>query len=277
MIEFRMKWLLLISGLIAIVPGILLSKAMASQPNQKDLETLLTTNKCISCDLSNANLAYANLNGSDLSGSRLSKATLINSILINSNMSNTDLSDANLYGSDLQGVDFTGSKLHGVNFNKANLHGSNISRDQLIKSKWHQAKGLNIRILEDRDLMELVEKYIKNNELQEAKRLVSFMLNRSSKSPNLLVLRATIQLKFGEYPAAINDLNIAKEQFEQNGDTESVNAIEEALSTYYNDKEKESNKYYGAGYGIQLLEAVKGIVPILTPITKRLLLPLPIF
>ena len=56
-----------------------------------------------------------------------------------------------------------------------------------------------MNILNDRDIINLTEMRIMRNELKEANKLISFILSRSSKKPNLLVLRASIQLRFGKY------------------------------------------------------------------------------
>ena len=133
---------------------------------------------------------------------------MINSILTGADLSFTNLTDANLSGSDLKDVNFTGSQLNGANLTNANMHGSNISRTQLITSRWHQAKGLNMSILHDDDILDLAGYKIRNNELKAAKKDISFILDRSGDNPSLLVLRASIQLKIGKHESAIDDLKL---------------------------------------------------------------------
>ena len=268
---------LLLSSISILFSTIFITKSLANQPNEKDLIKLLKTNACISCKLDHADLAFTDLYGVNLNGSNLEKSILINSILTGADLSFTNLTDANLSGSDLKDVNFTGSQLNGANLTNANMHGSNISRTQLITSRWHQAKGLNMNILHDDDILVLAGYKIRNNELKAAKKNISFILDRSGDNPSLLVLRASIQLKIGKHESAIDDLKIARNQFERDGDTKNTNIVELVLKNYYSVKEKEKRKSPGKGYGIEFLKAIKGIIPLLSPITKNFFLPLPIF
>jgi uncharacterized protein YjbI with pentapeptide repeats len=77
----------------------------------KDLEKLKTTNVCIECDLTNANL----------SGYDFSKAKLTSSDLTNANISNSNFFNADFWGAKL--INLNGSN---SNFRKANFEGTII-------------------------------------------------------------------------------------------------------------------------------------------------------
>ena len=248
-------------------------RGLSKQISHADLIRLLTTNICRSCNLSHADLAYSSLDSADLTGSKFTKAILINSTLANANLSNADLSNVNLTGSDLQGANFTGAILEGVNFNNANLTGAIISREQLLQSHWHRAFGVDTSILLDSDLLELVVIHLRENELAAAKQYLSSILTRSSDNASIFVLRASINFKSGEINSAVNDLKLAINIFESNGDFDSAMAVEEVLTSYKNSFEMLPPKAYGSGYGIEMLNAVKSIVPILLPLTSKFLLP----
>ena len=77
--------------------------------NEKHLDGLLATNKCLGCDLRNVDLSGmdlsdANLRGSDLSCALLAGADLGGSNLSRSNLSSVDLKEADLEGANLSGV-----------------------------------------------------------------------------------------------------------------------------------------------------------------------------
>lgn len=85
--------------------GFLLTPAAIAQ-SQDDLEQLLDTGYCPSCDLS----------GFDLSGQDLSNAYLPGAFLLG-----TDLSNANLRGANLSRALLNGANLSGVDFSQADL------------------------------------------------------------------------------------------------------------------------------------------------------------
>jgi uncharacterized protein YjbI with pentapeptide repeats len=80
----------------------------------KDLDTLFTTNNCVSCDLSNWYIVDLDLSNSDLTNANLTNTSLANSNLTNANLTNTILNSANL----------TGAKLDGAILDKAMLAGA---------------------------------------------------------------------------------------------------------------------------------------------------------
>lgn len=108
-----MNKFLLITG--SLIGSCFVTFAVGAE-NLSDLSTLLNTNKCPNCDLSNAglvmtNLAGAKLNGANLAGANLSRA----------NLSGADLSNANLTGTSFYGANLTGVNLTGANLNSTDL------------------------------------------------------------------------------------------------------------------------------------------------------------
>ena len=85
----------------------------------------------------------------------------------------------------------------------------------------------------------------------------------------------SIQLKIGKHESAIDDLKIARNQFERDGDTKNANVIEQVLNNYYSVREKKKGRVPKRIWNE--FKAIKGIIPLLSPITKNFFLPLPIF
>ena len=63
----------------------------AAAYNEKDLETLKTTNRCVECDLSGADLRRAKLAGALLERANLSRANLEKADLEGANLKSVDL------------------------------------------------------------------------------------------------------------------------------------------------------------------------------------------
>nr|MBF0222660.1 pentapeptide repeat-containing protein [Desulfobulbaceae bacterium] len=84
--------------------------------DQVALETLLSTNECLRCDLT----------GADLSGRTLTKAKLEGSNLAGANLSNTILRMADLQGADFRNADLTFTVFEAADLYKANFDGANL-------------------------------------------------------------------------------------------------------------------------------------------------------
>ena len=97
----------------------------------KDLDTLFTTNNCVSCDLSNWHLVQL-----DLSGSDLSNADLTNTNLAYSNLSNANLTNTNLSGTNLTYTILADSNLTNANLTNANLTNTKLTGAKLTGATW---------------------------------------------------------------------------------------------------------------------------------------------
>ncbi len=109
----KLRIISLLLGLTAIS---LAGTTSLTAENLSDLNKLLGTKKCQSCDLSRSGLIHANLIGAELS---------------NANLANANLSQANLAGADLSGANLAGTSLYGANLTGANLSGANLAGTDL--------------------------------------------------------------------------------------------------------------------------------------------------
>ncbi len=106
--------------------------------NPADLNTLITTNKCIGCDLSgvdlsrkqlvNADLQAANLVGAKLAGANLTGAKLGGANLTGADLTSTNLSGAVMQAASLIDVNFVDTNLTRTDLTYANLVNTNFSR-----------------------------------------------------------------------------------------------------------------------------------------------------
>ena len=93
-----------------------------AEERRKNLDTLLSTKKCVSCDLS----------GSDLTNSDLTGADLRKANLIDANLSRADLSGANLTGADLSFATLTNANLTGANLTDIRINASAIATNKIL-------------------------------------------------------------------------------------------------------------------------------------------------
>lgn len=111
--------------------------------DQNDLNTLLTTNKCINCNLKQVQLQDKNLSGADISGASLYGAFLQNVNLSNAILINTELSRGGgrdvkfngaiftstfMYYTGYERADFTGAKFQHLLWDHTHLDGCNLTR-----------------------------------------------------------------------------------------------------------------------------------------------------
>jgi uncharacterized protein YjbI with pentapeptide repeats len=104
-----------------------------------DLKTLMTTNKCVGCDLSGVDLSNKKLINADLQA-----ANLIGANLTGANLANANLGGANLTGSNVTNTNFTGAILQAaslvnVNFVNTNLTRTDLSYGNLVNANFRSA------------------------------------------------------------------------------------------------------------------------------------------
>lgn len=105
------------------------------QPNsvQDNIQRLLKSKSCPSCDLSGADLsqsrlAKADLRGANLIGANLNFADLTEANLQKANLNQADLSGADLSFADLEGANLRGTNLKGAHFQRTKIKGRTVNR-----------------------------------------------------------------------------------------------------------------------------------------------------
>jgi len=139
-----MNYTRILAGAALLIVFGLRKQSIAANPDQ--VNQLLKTNQCPSCDLSGADLRSANLFGANLINSNLKGANLSGVNLGSANLTDADLSSATLtraylYLATLENTNFNQANLSGAylkdvtlldnNFSGANLQGVNLSRTNL--------------------------------------------------------------------------------------------------------------------------------------------------
>jgi len=121
--------------LTALTVAATMSASSASAYDPEDLQKLLTTGDCISCDLSDLyfenfialeliNIREANLYEANLSGADLADQDLSGIFLQRANLAGADLSSTILTGANLSDTELTGANLTGANLRDADLIGA---------------------------------------------------------------------------------------------------------------------------------------------------------
>lgn len=119
--------------------------------NTNLVKQLLATNKCLGCNLQNADLNYsilvgASLNQSNLEGANLSGANLQNANLKKANLKRAYLRDSNLKGANLQNANLEKADVSNARLQGANLKGANLKGVRLVTSNLEGAnlEGANL-------------------------------------------------------------------------------------------------------------------------------------
>ncbi|WP_044555936.1 pentapeptide repeat-containing protein [Shewanella piezotolerans] len=123
----------IVSRLLSHIGNILISSAHA-ETTDDNVTTLISTNACKNCDLSDADLDNATLTFADLSGADLTDAILTNVDLFESTLTGTNFS-----GADMSKGDFRGSEMTYADLSDANLTGAYFSSAQLSPADLHNA------------------------------------------------------------------------------------------------------------------------------------------
>ena len=212
-----------ISALLSVQTGL-----NASSPDA--IRQLLSTQKCMGCDLEGAGLVFAklksaNLEGANLGFANLSQATLSNANLKGANLaravlygvdlSNADLRGADLRGADLRGAYLAGARLEGAQLGQANFEGAIALPDNLVSPKTYQSWGLRAT---QRSQHEKAIRYY-NLALQKRPSLAASYLGRS------LSVSA-----IGDLDSAIADALRAQQLFQSQQDYNGIQTSQEILS-----------------------------------------------
>ena len=117
-----------------------------SNPSQaeslNDLNQLLSTKKCLQCDLTSAGLVQADLTNADLTQANLAGANLSQANLTGANLTDANLAGTSLYGANLSGADLTGVNLAGTDLRNAYVGNTNLAEVDLDSARVEGIKGL---------------------------------------------------------------------------------------------------------------------------------------
>ena len=116
----------------------------ASDEALQNVTSVLNSDKCIGCDLSNVNLNNTDLSGVDLSNAILDNAILVDADLSGANLSgasfkNADMSRANLKGANLSGADLTNAILINADLTEADLTNANLEKADIEGTNFSNA------------------------------------------------------------------------------------------------------------------------------------------
>jgi uncharacterized protein YjbI with pentapeptide repeats len=113
----------IVIGTTLIVVGV----GITSYWQNRHVRQLLNTQKCVACNLQNANLRDAYLENADLSGANLKKANLEGAFL-----KSAKLNGANLIGAKLNGANLESTRLEWTRLENANLAGTNLEMAAIV-------------------------------------------------------------------------------------------------------------------------------------------------
>lgn len=114
----------------------------AQAENLNQLQQLLSTKACISCDLQGAGLVMANLPKVQLSKANLEGANLSRSNLQGADLRGSNLMGASLYGANLGGANLRGADLRGADLRNAYLGRADLTGAFLDQANLYGAIGL---------------------------------------------------------------------------------------------------------------------------------------
>ena len=134
-VAMKKRHILLSCGIVS-----LLMPVLGYGFEQADLDTLLRTNECVSCDLTEANLAgktltKAKLNGVDLTGANLTNTILRMADLAGANFTNADLTHTVFEAADLYKANFEGANFDGTIFDGAYIVGALFDGELSVKGQ----------------------------------------------------------------------------------------------------------------------------------------------
>ena len=128
---------------ITTLTAISLSNSVRAE-SLSDLNQLLSTKKCLQCDLTNAGLVQADLTGADLTQANLAGANLSQANLTGANLRGANLAGTSLHGANLSGADLTGVNLAGTDLRNAYVANTNLAEVDLDSAYVEGIKGLAV-------------------------------------------------------------------------------------------------------------------------------------
>ena len=187
--------------------------AMSSDSRRNDTILLLSNSSCVKCNLKNAELVHADLTDKNMFGSDFTGANLNNAILDGSDLSNTDLTNANLNGASLRNVNFSGAKLSGTDMRNSDLTGALLDFGALSNAFWKDSRGISLDTLSYMELHNAGAESIEYGLFPKAEYYFMLAIDKNPNSLDSLMALAYTQIQLGKIPNAIENLEIARQEY----------------------------------------------------------------
>lgn len=191
--------------------------APAHADSLQQVQQLMSTRECQSCDLSRAGLVFANLSAVDLTGANLSLANLNQANLSGANLSNADLTGAVLVRANLSGADLSGANLVGADLREAYLYGANLEGANLDGAILQGAIGLPTELISAEQFYAWgIAEYQRGN-FAGAIDYYNQALDKQSDFSAVYLARSVARYRLGDEEGAIADANRAEQLFAAEG------------------------------------------------------------
>ena len=183
--------------------------------NLSHISQLLSSKKCIECDLSGSGLVMANLSGAQLSRADLRHANLSRANLSGADLSGADLSGASLAGANLTGANLMGASLNGTDLRNAYLVNANLVGVALETAHIQGAIGMpNYAGTPEQFYTWAVQEAEKGN-FTAAIKHYNRALNLDPNFAPAYLGRGLVQYRIGKETAAMADAVLAAKLFEE--------------------------------------------------------------
>ncbi len=252
--------LLLISGNLTANP-LLASEA---------LFRLLQDRNCSGCKLADTDLVHADLRDADLSYAELMRANLGEATLDGANLSHADLSFTSLRGASMRGANLKGAKFYGTDLRDSDLTGALLDPNSLEEAHWSGATGLPASSSSHAALHNAGVSAAKEEQWNQAEKLFSQAINKTSQSAESWVARGITREKLGKRQLAIQDFNYASQLYASEGKSLQSAQLTTAAKSL---EDKVLQKSSGNGIGTSVLNGLLSTSKALLPLAMKLFAP----
>ncbi|MBW4582512.1 MAG: pentapeptide repeat-containing protein [Tildeniella nuda ZEHNDER 1965/U140] len=228
----------------------------------EQVQTLLATRQCSSCELSNAGLVYADLRGADLQRANLSRA----------NLSRANLQGANLRGAILAGASLVGANLTGANLDGANLTATDLRYASVTNATFQGATldhallqgtiGLTNTVGNPEDFYRWAMVATEEKDYASAVANFTQVLARQPDFAQAYLGRGVARLQTNDRAGAIADLKQADKLFTAQGDTKTAQGIQQSIKALETPPNRPKS---GNGFGTNLLSAFATLLQLFLP------------
>jgi tetratricopeptide (TPR) repeat protein len=190
------------------------------------VQQLLSTKKCVGCDLTNAGLVMANLPGANLSQANLVSANLSQATLSGANLSGANLVGASLAGANLAGANLQGANLTGVDLRETYLVGADLTNAKLDHANIQAAIGLPTSVGTAEQFYGWAIAAGQQKRYELALQYFNQSLERQSDYAPAILGRGIARFQMGDSKTALVDVDRAAGLFEQQGDKTSAESTQ---------------------------------------------------